>query len=232
VGGWRRSLRSWTARMPKSKRAQTVTLSKTQKKGRDRKSSIIDEVRGCCDTYRTVYAFDADNMRNAALKEVRAKLSGSRIFFGRTKLLTAALGRSPSEEYRDGICQVAKALAGGEAGLIFTNEAHDTVERVLNETQVPEFARAGNEASQDHHLEEGPLHNFPHNMEPYLRKLGLPTKLDRGVVTLLAPYTVCQKGMPLESDQAKLLQLLGIKMAVFKLSLRCRWCGDGDYEEY
>jgi len=218
--------------MPKSKRAQKVTLSRTQKKGRERKGTIIDEVRACCDTYASVYAFDADNMRNAALKDVRAKLSGSRLFFGRTKLLTAALGRSPSEEYKDGLSQVSDALSGGEAGLIFTNETLEAVQRVLEDSQVNEFARAGVEATEDVELSVGPLKQFPHNMEPYLRKLGMPTKLDNGVVTLLGMYTVCREGMPLNADQAKLLQLLGVKMALFKLSLRCRWSVSGDFESF
>jgi len=218
--------------MPKSKRAQKVSLTRTQKKGRDRKASIIDEVRECCDSYSSVYAFDADNMRNAALKDVRAKLAGSRLFFGRTKLLTAALGRSPSEEYRDGLSQVADALAGGEAGLIFTNETLDTVERVLDETQVSEFARSGTEATEDVKLPAGALSQFPHNQESYLRKLGLPTKLDNGVITLLADHFVCRGGMSLDADQAKLLQLLGIKMALFKLSLRCRWDAQGSFQTF
>ena len=66
-------------------------------------------------------------------------------------------------------------------------------------------------------------------MEPYLRKLGLPSRLEAGVVTLLAAHTVCTEGEALTSDQAKLLQLLGIKMAVFKLSLKCRWA-EGEFE--
>lgn len=218
--------------MPKSKRAKKVTLSKTQKKGRDRKQTIIDEVQHCCDTFRSCYAFDADNMRNAALKDVRAKLTGSRLFFGRTKLLTAALGRTPQDEYRDGLSQVAQALAGGEAGLLFTNEPIETVRHVMEETQVAEFARAGSTATESVTLEAGPLHNFPHNMEPYLRKLGLPTKLEMGVVQLLADHVVCRANTPLDADQAKLLQLLGNRMAVFKLTLRCRWTGDGNFESY
>ena len=227
----RRAARS-DAAMPKSKRAQKVTLSKTKKTTRDRKSSIIDEVRGCCEAYTSAYAFAADNMRNSALKDVRAKLSGSRLFFGRTKLLTAALGRTPSEECMEGISQVAEALSGGEAGLLFTNEPRETVERVLEETQVHEYARAGSEATHDVELPAGPLQRFPHNMEAYLRKLGLPTKLDQGVVTMLCDHVVCRAGMPLDSDQAKLLQLLEIKMALFKLTLRCRWTRDGDFETF
>mmetsp|Transcript_37818 Transcript_37818/g.100033 ORF Transcript_37818/g.100033 Transcript_37818/m.100033 type:complete len:221 (-) Transcript_37818:553-1215(-) len=218
--------------MPKSKRAQKVTLSNTQKKGRERKASLMDEVRTCCDTYSSVYAFSADNMRNSALKDVRARLAGSRLFFGRTKMLSAALGRTPSEEYKDGLSEVAASLAGGEAGLLFSNESTEAVRRVFEETQVQEFARAGREATEDVELEPGPLPSFPHNMEPYLRKLGLPTKLDMGVVTLLAPHVVCQAGVPLESNQAKLLQLLNIKQATFKLVLRCRWGADGGFAAF
>ena len=73
---------------------------------------------------------------------------------------------------------------------------------------MPEFARAGFEALHDVTLEAGPLNNFPHNMEPYLRKLGLPTKLDQGMEPIFAENVVCRAGMPLSSDQAKLLQLL------------------------
>jgi mRNA turnover protein 4 len=42
---------------------------------------------------------------------------------------------------------------------------------------------------------------------------------------------VCVEGAPLDSDQAKLLQLLGIKMALFRLTLRCRW-SEGEFEPY
>ena len=80
------------------------------------------------------------------------------------------------------------ALSGqGEAGLLFTNEPVKRVRAVLEETQVDEFARAGCKATHDVELAEGPLLQFPHNMEAYLRtKLGLPTRLVNGVVTLLA----------------------------------------------
>ena len=218
--------------MPKSKRAQKVSLTKVQSKGRERKTSLVEEVRGCADSYQSAYVLDAQNMRNMALKEVRAKLVGSRLFFGRTKLLSSALGRTVAEEHRDCLSQVAKALHGqGEAGLLFTNETKAKVQAVLDQTQVDEFARAGCTATDDVELPEGPLLQFPHNMEAYLRKLGLPTRLLNGVVTLMAPYKVCTKGQALESDQAKLLQLLNIKMATFKLTMRCRWT-DGDFEPY
>lgn len=216
--------------MPKSKRAKVVTLSKTQKKGHARKATIIDEVRACADKYKSAYVLTAHNMRNTALKDVRAKLASSRIFFGRTKLLTAALGRDAASEHRDGLSKVAGALHGqGEAGLLFSDETFETVQRVLEEGQTEEFARAGTEATETVELPAGALHQFPHNMEPYLRKLGMPTRLNNGTVTLLALHTVCEEGDTLTSDQAKILQLLGNKMATFRLTMRCRWT-EGEFE--
>ena len=124
--------------MPKSKREQKVTLSKTQKKGRVRKESLMEEVRACVDQYQSLYVFTATNMRNAALKDVRASLKSSRIFFGRNKLIAAALGRTASDEFRDGLSKVSSTLLGGEAGLLFTNESTAAVRRCFETTQVAE----------------------------------------------------------------------------------------------
>ena len=43
-----------------------------------------------------------------------------------------------------------------------------------------DFARAGNIATSSVDLDEGPLTQFSHAMEPHLRKLGLPVALKKG----------------------------------------------------
>jgi len=97
---------------------------------------------------------------------------------------------------------------------------------------VPEYARAGFVATRAITLDEGPMPQFPHSMEPYLRKLGLPTRLQSGVVHLLTNWPLCREGEELNSDHAKLLQLLDIKMAEFKLSLLCHWSAAGEFREF
>lgn len=218
--------------MPKSKRDKKISLTKTQKKTHSQKQGLLDEIRVCADKYSTVYVVGVANMRNVAVQRVRARLAGSRLFFGRTKLLSCALGRTPSEEHREGLHNISTALHGhGESGLLFTDAPLAEVRAVLDEAQMDEFARAGAPATDTVELPAGPLHQFTHNMEPYLRKLGLPTRLDNGVVTMRCAHTVCREGAVLDADQAKLLQLLGIKMATFKLTLRCVWtASDGHYE--
>mmetsp|Transcript_55389 Transcript_55389/g.127314 ORF Transcript_55389/g.127314 Transcript_55389/m.127314 type:complete len:220 (-) Transcript_55389:382-1041(-) len=217
--------------MPKSKREQKVTLSKTIKKGRARKETILNEVRECVDRFANAYVFSAATMRNSALKDVRAKLKESRLYFGRNKLIAASLGRSPSDEYADGLSDVANRMLGGEHGVIFSDLDAASIRKCFDESQVPEFARAGFAATRVVTLDHGPL-DFPHSMEPYLRKLGLPTRLMSGTVTLLSDHRICREGEELSAEQAKLLQLLDIKMAVFKLTLVCRWTKGGDFEDF
>lgn len=68
-----------------------------------------------------------------------------------------------------------------------------------------EYARAGFIAPYSIELPEGPLSEFQYSMEPQLRQLGMPTALQKGVITLIKPYKVCQKGDVLTSEQAQIL---------------------------
>ena len=52
--------------------------------------------------------------------------------------------------------------------------------RYFSKHSESDFARAGNVATETVTLQPGPLEQFPFNMEPYLRSLGLPTTLQKG----------------------------------------------------
>lgn len=71
--------------------------------------------------------------------------------------------------------------------------------------RLSDFARAGTMASQTVILEEGPLPEFSHSMEPQLRQLGLPTSLKKGVIHLNTEYKVCDIDQCLTPEQAKIL---------------------------
>ncbi|ONM16374.1 Ribosomal protein L10 family protein [Zea mays] len=127
-----------------------------------------------------------------------------------------ALGRPPADEAETGLHKLSKARAflQGNSGLFFTNLPRDDVERMFREFEEHDFARTGCTAADTVELKEGPLEQFTHEMEPFLRKQGLPVRLNKGVVELVADH-----------------RLLGIQMATFHLYLVCRWSSD-EFEAY
>jgi len=81
-------------------------------------------------------------------------------------------------------------------------------------------------------LEEGKLTQFSHAMEPHLRSLGLPTSLQKGIITLVKEFVVCKKGQTLNANQAKVLKLLEKPMAEFRVVLDSVWLAPDEFKVY
>lgn len=213
--------------MPKSKRDKAVSLTKVGRKGKEAKTKLIDEIRNCVDSYERVFVFSVANMRNTKLKDVRMKWKDtSRFFFGKTKVMSLALGRIKQESIKDDLYKLSKFL-NGQRGLLFTNAPREDVIRYFDQYCEADFAKTGTEAPKTVHIETGPLDNwFPHSMEPQLRKMGLPTQMQKGIVTLMQDHTICKEGDKLTPEQAKLLKLFGMATVDFRISLLCCWDRD------
>ncbi|KAJ2947770.1 hypothetical protein O0L34_g9550 [Tuta absoluta] len=208
--------------MPKSKRDKKISLTQTNKKGLLLKQKTIEEIRKSLSKYEHIFLFTVDNMRNIKLKDLRNEWKDSRFFFGKNKVMAVALGRTKSDEVEDQLNLLSKRLKG-QCGLVMTNRDVPDVLKWFKEYEDTEFARSGFVATKDVIIPRGPLEDFSHTMEPQLRRLGLPTSLERGVIHLLKEYQVCKKGTVLTPEQASVLKLLGIQMATFKVTIKCHW---------
>ncbi|KAF5382716.1 hypothetical protein D9615_002914 [Tricholomella constricta] len=217
--------------MPRSKRSKLVSLTKVEKKTKEQKNAMMQELQENAEKWRYCWLFEVGSMRNAHLKTVRKLWKDSaRIFLGRGAVMAKALGLTPEEEHRAGIHKLAKQIKG-QVGVLFTNSPPQEVIDWFVDFKQPDFARAGNTASRTVVLPAGPVmrhHSdppepFPHNEEPQLRKLGLTTTMNRGVPTLTTSHELCKKGKPLTGEQAQLLKLIGHKMVVFRVGLIARW---------
>ncbi|KAL0293744.1 UNVERIFIED_CONTAM: turnover protein 4 [Sesamum calycinum] len=217
--------------MPKSKRNRPVTLSKTKKKGKEHKENVVNSIRDAVEKYESVYVFAFENMRNLKFKEFRERLkSSSRFFLGSNKVMQVALGRSVADEIRPGLHKISKLLHG-DSGLCLTSLPKEDVERLFDKYEDYDFARTGSTAIEKVELKAGPLDQFTHEMEPFLRKQGMPVRLNKGIVELVSDFVVCEEGKALSPESARILRLLGIKMATFKLHLISRWSSE-DFEVY
>mmetsp|Transcript_30976 Transcript_30976/g.68654 ORF Transcript_30976/g.68654 Transcript_30976/m.68654 type:complete len:248 (+) Transcript_30976:190-933(+) len=222
--------------MPKSKRDRVVALTKTKKKGKEWKEGLVTQVRNCVDQYPAVYLFKHFNMRTEHFKDLREEhRETSKIVMGSNKLLQVALGKSDADEYRTNLHLLSERMKG-QVALFFTSLKRQEVEEVFSGFSVEDYARAGAKAAHDFRLPEGPLSGpsgpLPHTLEPQLRKYGMPTKLNKGVVELIADFTVCSKGQVLDANQAAILRVFDIKMTTARIKLLACWDSEGDkFEE-
>lgn len=212
--------------MPKSKRDRTVSLTATKKKGLEFKQNLITEIREYLDEYENVYIISMFNQRNLFLKDLRQTWSDSKFLFGKNKVISLALGRTPESEYKPNLSKLSRYLVGN-VGLLFTNNDQKKVTDFFAKYSLPDYARTGNIATEDVTIAAGPLTQFQHTMEPELRKLGLHTSLRKGVVTLDTDYTICKKGDKLKPEQARLLKLFEIMQAEFQVKVKVHWTASG-----
>lgn len=153
-----------------------------------------------------------------------------RLFFGKTKVMAKALGTSPETEHLPNLSSLASHLSGN-VGLLFTSrQPTDVIEYFASYSEV-DFARAGTAATYTFTIPEGVVYSrggelpveddepLPASMETQVRKLGMPTRLVKGKVTLDADYTVVKEGKEMDSHQASLLKMFGVAMAEFRVSL-------------
>lgn len=155
----------------------------------------------------------------------------NRLFFGKTKVMAKALGKSPEDEYLPNTYQLARFL-NGDVGLLCTNREPSAIKEYFNNLSKTDFARAGTTAAREFTVPAGIVYSLggeieadqdipmAHSLEPELRKLNMPTTLKKGKITLDNPYTVCKEGEVLDSRQTRLLKLFGVATAEFTIQLK------------
>jgi mRNA turnover protein 4 len=209
--------------MPKSRRTKVVSLTKTKAKGREHKESLVDHVRSALETYPHVYTFSVSNMRTNLLQQCREdRREDSRFFLGNNKVMSIALGKDAESSAAPNLWKMTKFLTG-HSGLFFTKLDKKEVKDYFTSIGGTVFARTGSKATLSFHIKAGPLPQFPHNMMELLRKLGLPVKLDKGMIICEEETVVCEPGEELTADAAHLLKLFNMETAQFGLMLTAHW---------
>jgi mRNA turnover protein 4 len=219
-----------------------VHTSKTHKNRKELARRLTTNVQEAAAKYAYIWVFDVENMRNNLIKQVRAEFDDSRIMMGRTKVMVVGLGATAEREAVPGVAALAPYVKG-EVGLLFTDRDPAEVEEYFDNFGITDFARSGSTATQEVRIPTGELHTMygveggeddplPLQIEPTLRKLGVPTRIVKGKVVLeehpegsmqdddQEGYLVCKEGDTLDSRQTSILKILGVRMSEFKIALR------------
>lgn len=217
--------------MPRSKRSKLVTLAQTDKKGRENKTRIFDEVREALDEFKYLWVLQLDDVRTPVLQDIRSDWVGSKLLLGKRRVLEKALGDNTQEEYKDNLHKVSK-LCSGVPGLLFTNESPETVSAYFTAYSKADFSRAKSKSPIDFTIPEGIIYSrggqisteedvpMSHSLEETLRnKYKIPTKIKSGKIYLNEPFVVCQKGDTLNVTQALILKQFGVAASEFKVKM-------------
>ena len=211
--------------MPKSRRAKIVPLTKTRAKGKEHKDDLITKIRQAAEEFDHVYTISLANIRTNILQQIREeRKTDSRLFMGNNKLMMVALGRDEEASLKPNLYKLSKFLTG-LSGLFFTNLPKKEVKEYFSNVGEQVFARTGQVSTCTLTLPQGPLPQFPHSMFEHLMKLGLPLKLDKGIIMLLQDTTVCAEGDTLSAEAASLLKLFGKMTVQFQIVLTAHWTG-------
>jgi mRNA turnover protein 4 len=209
--------------MPKSRRAKIAPLTVTKAKGREHKEALVEKIRAAIETYPAAYAFQIHNLRTNLLQAVRdERRADSRLFLGNNKVMMIAIGRDAAESQKPNLFKLGKFMTG-LCGILFTHLPKKEVKEYFAGISGTVFARTGQPSTVDFTIPAGPLPQFPHSMHDQLSRLGLPVKLDKGIITVLSDTIVSEVGQALSAEAAQLLKLFGMATADFRIELMAHW---------
>ncbi|GMM30771.1 Mrt4 protein [Martiniozyma asiatica (nom. inval.)] len=217
--------------MPRSKRSKLVTLAQTDKKDKENKVRIFDEIREALDAFKYTWVLGLDDIRTPVMQAIRKDWEGSKIIMGKKKVLQKALGNSPETEYKDNLHKLTE-FDDGLIAILLTDETPETVSEYFTAFVKNDYARAKTRSPISFELPEGIIYSrggqvpieedvpMSHSMEPTLRtKFKLPTKMVHGKITLTEPVKVVEKGQVITVTQALIMKTFGIAAAEFKVKM-------------
>ncbi|CAG8481676.1 16025_t:CDS:2 [Dentiscutata erythropus] len=137
-----------------------------------------------------------------------------------------ALGNSKSEEIEENLCEFSKEIYG-ECGILITSEPVESVREYIEKATVKDYARMKSIVTETVTIPAGIVSYGPEKggqpisrtWENFFKKVELPIVIENNAICLQEDYTICKIGDSLSENQAHLLQKLGYKLALFKLTV-------------
>jgi mRNA turnover protein 4 len=162
---------------------------------------------------------------NISLWEIRGSLRNKGSFyFGPTKILKNCLRKNETQKK---CLNMVLHLIKGKTACFFTSLNLIEINEIFLTCEFKGFLKTGDQATSSFELTCGstltPTGNLPHTLEPQLRKCGLPSRLNSGVIEILRDYVINKKSEKLTPEQATLLKLLGEKQGTFRISPIAVW---------
>ncbi|NPA85869.1 MAG: 50S ribosomal protein L10 [bacterium] len=185
------------------------------------KLRMAEEIRQLLLGARTVGLADITGYESAIIKRIRRQLLGK----ASTKFIKKRVFLKVLEQLKDKYPGIEKLAAhlGSQNMLIVSQQDPFSLIQLLEETKVCTYVKPGQPAPKDIEIPAGPTPFRPGPILTELKKLGLKTRVDKGVIVISEPAVVVRAGEPVPESVASLLQKLNIKPVEVKLELRAAY---------
>lgn len=201
-----------------------IAQDTSRKKKKTDKVNEAVKIREELSRYERVYVIKFNMAGTKYQSRMRMEFRDAiRLCMSSHSVLSHAIGFAEEDSARPELFKLRECLSEHTGLLMTTAVPHETIMSYVNGLTGEEYATCGFIATQTFTVQAGPLPQFSFSMEAYLRELGLPVRLDNGVVMCLQDHVVCTEGRPLTKNSARLLVQFEVKMASFSARIVAGW---------
>jgi len=185
-------------------------------KTKDDKQAYFDKLLALMQEYPTIFIVEVTNVASQQMHQIRQALRGKGIvLMGKNTMVRRAIRGALAEnpQYERLLQQVK-----GNIGFVFTKGDLKEVRDIITSNKVAAPARAGAMSPNEVVIPAGNT-----GMEPgktsFFQALGIPTKIARGTIEIVAPHTVLTAGTKVGSSEAMLLNMLNISPFTYGMTV-------------
>lgn len=186
---------------------QRLTMDTLQGKTKADKQEYFDKLLALMEEYPTIFIVEVTNVASQQMHQIRLALRGKGvILMGKNTQVRRAIRSAVAEnpQYERLLQQVK-----GNIGFVFTKGDMKEIRDIITANKVAAPARAGALSPNEVIIPAGNT-----GMEPgktsFFQALGIPTKIARGTIEIVAPHVVLTAGNRVGSSEAMLLNMLNI----------------------
>jgi len=185
-------------------------------KTRESKQEYFDKLLALMEEYPTIFIVEVTNVASQQMHQIRLALRGKGvILMGKNTQVRRAIRSAVAEnpQYERLLQQVK-----GNIGFVFTKGDMKEIRDIITANKVAAPARAGALSPNEVIIPAGNT-----GMEPgktsFFQALGIPTKIARGTIEIVAPHVVLTAGNRVGSSEAMLLNMLNISPFTYGMTV-------------
>ena len=209
--------------MPKSKRSKLISLTQVKAKNRPGKENLLNKLLTHIKKFSRVAVVSHSNLNSQAQVALRRNLGSlSQVVFGKKRIIKLALQQySESKPEHEDMNLLCDFLKGPSVAIIFSNLQSSVLDEKLKKFSQIEYAQPGHPSPANIVLTKGDavFTSLSTSNDTHLKKLGLDVLVQNGKLFLESDFLAAKKGEELNSQQCKILKLLGIKVGKVSVDL-------------